>query len=1104
MSDRNMEQKSFIEEFRNPPSKYRDVPFWAWNTKMTKEDVDFCLPVFKEMGMGGAFAHSRTGLDIPYLGEEYMALISYGQKKAEELGLCLWLYDEDRWPSGFGGGFVTRSQEYRSRFLVWSPRAYREGEQPENRKTGSTAEAVRSRNRKLLGVYRIESQDGYLTGYRRIDPDEAKQGEKEKHCWWAYLEVCGDNPWFNGQSYVDTLNPQAVKCFLNVTYERYRQVLGRDFGTKIPGIFTDEPQFTPKHRAGSIDGRREVILPFTDSLPGIFKESYGFDLLDRLPELFYEKKQGYSQARYGYHEVVSRLFAQSYSEQIGAWCQENDICLTGHLMKEPLLSSQTMYVGDVTRHYAGFQIPGIDMLCDRREFTTAKQAQSVAHQYGRKAMISELYGVTNWDYDFRGHKMQGDWQAALGVTMRAPHLAWTSMEGEAKRDYPASIFYQSPWYKQYRLIEDYFARISVVLSRGKAMVDIGVLHPIETCWLKWGTEEKTGEEIKELDSRFLQMTDWLLGNCLDFDFISEALLPGLYRGIDGECILVGEMGYRILVVPFMETIRSTTLDVLEQWKEAGGNLLFVAGVPEYVDGVRSDRALKLSRGCKAVEYSKCAVCGELSKYRQAELFYGEYERAEDLLCQVRKEDDKRYLFIAHKYNPGKKDCAEKKKLKIRMKGMWNCTFLNPMDGNAGFVGDGAEAERGEAYEEVHGIGEINTNGSTEWNLDFFDHDSVLLMLEPGNGNGETERRPGEGNGETEQKTGNGRGNGEAEQKLEESSPAWEEAQEREISVKSKWPVTLMEPNVLVLDMAQYAFEGQEWQHWEEILRIDNQLRRKLGYPLRMEAWPQPWTRNTDKGKNAAHPLILRYLVESEINGVPLTAAMEQMEETSVFWNGNAVDLKENGWYVDRRIKTAALGTLKRGQNELRIVRNFYEGANLEPVYLLGDFGVRVTGRRAVITEAVRELEFGDWTVQGLPFYGGNVTYHMDMAFQKGETEIEISRFAAPLLAVKVNGNEQGTIAFSPYRLNLGALEKERNHIDIIAFGNRINTFGALHNCDVTDNKAAPDYWRTEGMKWSYEYCLRPAGILKTPVVRVKEKRAAGKGGGVEENKEGRI
>ena len=85
-------QEFSMETFKNPPIEYRDVPFWAWNTKMTKEDIDFCLSVFKEMGMGGAFLHSRTGMDTPYLSEEFMELISYAHEKAGELGLKAWLY----------------------------------------------------------------------------------------------------------------------------------------------------------------------------------------------------------------------------------------------------------------------------------------------------------------------------------------------------------------------------------------------------------------------------------------------------------------------------------------------------------------------------------------------------------------------------------------------------------------------------------------------------------------------------------------------------------------------------------------------------------------------------------------------------------------------------------------------------------------------------------------------------------------------------------------------------------------------------------------------------------------------------------------------------
>ena len=199
--------------------------------------------------------------------------------------------------------------------------------------------------------------------------------------------------------------------------------------------------------------------------------------------------------------------------------------LTGHMNEEPTLLSQTSVLGEAMRSYRSFQLPGIDMLCGWWEFTTAKQAQSAVHQYGRPGMLSELYGVTGWAFDFRGHKLHGDWQAALGVTVRVPHLSWVSMKGEAKRDYPASINYQSPWWSSYSLVEDHFARVNAAMTRGKPLVRVGVIHPIESYWLHWGPEEQTHGIRQQLEDQFQNFTRWMLLGGIDFVFICESLLP---------------------------------------------------------------------------------------------------------------------------------------------------------------------------------------------------------------------------------------------------------------------------------------------------------------------------------------------------------------------------------------------------------------------------------------------------------------------------------------------------------------------------------------------------------------------------------------------------
>ena len=65
------------------------------------------------------------------------------------------------------------------------------------------------------------------------------------------------------------------------------------------------------------------------------------------------------------------------------------------------------------------------------------------------------------------------------------------MGGPAKRDYPASISYQSAWYKEYPYVENYFARVNTALTRGTCDIHVGVVHPVESYWLHWGPREQT-------------------------------------------------------------------------------------------------------------------------------------------------------------------------------------------------------------------------------------------------------------------------------------------------------------------------------------------------------------------------------------------------------------------------------------------------------------------------------------------------------------------------------------------------------------------------------------------------------------------------------------
>ncbi len=74
---------------------------------MSDKQILFQLNEFKAHGFGGAFVHPRPGLITEYLSEEWFARWRFALDTAKELGLKLYIYDENSYPSGFAGGHVS-------------------------------------------------------------------------------------------------------------------------------------------------------------------------------------------------------------------------------------------------------------------------------------------------------------------------------------------------------------------------------------------------------------------------------------------------------------------------------------------------------------------------------------------------------------------------------------------------------------------------------------------------------------------------------------------------------------------------------------------------------------------------------------------------------------------------------------------------------------------------------------------------------------------------------------------------------------------------------------------------------------------------------------
>ncbi|WWC60755.1 uncharacterized protein I303_103331 [Kwoniella dejecticola CBS 10117] len=1028
-----------LDTFRDPPREYRGAPFWGWVTKQEKKATLEQIDMFEQMGMGGFHMHTRVGLDIPYMGEEFMDIVKGCVQKAKSKGMSAFLYDEDRWPSGFAGGKVLEGHpEHKHLHLLFTPWAY--GEEIGYTKPNfpiANAAPMRSELGELLATYAITLRNGQLASSRRISsPSEAKSEEK---VWYAYAEPLPDSGFFGDQTYTDLLSEDMTKRFIELTHEVYKKHIGDDFGGAAPSMFTDEPQYCPMSTLAESEKLQDVFIPWTKKIVQSFKKAKGGDLLELLPQLVWDPvDQEANITKYQFLDHVCELFATNYIGTLAKWCAKNNLYCTGHMNAEPTLASQTAQNGEVMRCYREMQFPGIDMLCDKREYNTAKQCSSVSRQYGRTGVMSELYGVTGWQFTFEGHKGQGDWQAALGVTFRIHHLFWSTMEGEAKRDYPGCIGYQSPWWKEYAQIEDHFARVNSALTRGRPVTRVAVIHPVESYWLCFGPKDRNSEELDYREKAHGELTEWLLKGHIDFDFISESLFPEL-TDVDkiGKTLPVGQCNYEVAIVPNLRTIRSTTLARLQKFASQGGKVIVAGIAPSLVDA-QVPKAAPAIEGSVSLPWSKAQILSALHPHRDLDmtvshttLYRAQGSRANSLFYQMREDGEEKYIFICN--TDRKEPCP----VNLSIRGEWAVEVLET------FTGSTWEVKTDQS------------NGQTTFKYWFDGCESVVFRLRSGKAGPKAR---------------------------DQTIMRRHYEQDADVQLQS---VTLEEPNVLLLDYCDYKWNDEPWKGPEEVLAVDQLMRRRLGLFLKGAKFRQPYTIPQEKRRGIGR-LRLRFNVNSKASVEKSMLAIESPDKVKAYFDGKPIDLTPNAWWVDKSIETVSFPPIAEGKHLLELEYDYGMLTNLERVYLLGDFGVEVRGRTAnIVPLDLKDVEFGDITRQSLPFYSGNVTYHTTLE-SDGETRLalRVAHFAGPAVSVDIDGKRSALLVHEPYAFEVGVLSKGEHKVDFTCYGNRHNSFGAIHLVEGKTDWLNADSWRSDFDWWSEEYVLGKAGILNAPRVEI--------------------
>lgn len=532
-----------FEASQAPASRQRPVPFWSWNDKLDPEECRHQIDLMHQQGIGGFFMHARGGLHTEYLSEEWFQATKSCIHKAAELGMNAWAYDENGWPSGFGGGLVNGKGVFYQQKYLRCRRVYGEKE----------ARAV-------------ENPIAFFTEEGDFLPEDQPLPSRQP------LLVCHFqvNPY-----YVDTLDGRVIAQFIQCTHEEYFRRLSPEERKAMRGFFTDEPQI-------SRDG-----YPWSLVLEEEYRKRFQEDLRPRLIHLFYPWGKEFRRTRYRYWRTCTELFGENFMRQIHDWCQAHHWELTGHLVLEETLLDQLTSNGACMPHYEYFHIPGMDILGRNLTWVTLPlQLFSAAAQTGKRQILSETFALCGWAVSFADLQWLVQWQFVHGVNLICQHLESYSLRGLRKRDYPASLFRHQPWWNHYKPFNDYLSRMGTLLEKGDVHYRVLLLHPQSTAMMCY--DNGRNGAILPYQHAFRKATETLEGHQVNHHYGDEILMERHGRVEKGE-LSIGEQAYRLVILPKLNNLSHTQVRLLEEFSRQGGLLLGwrndLEDAPFSVDGI---------------------------------------------------------------------------------------------------------------------------------------------------------------------------------------------------------------------------------------------------------------------------------------------------------------------------------------------------------------------------------------------------------------------------------------------------------------------------------------------------------------------------------------
>lgn len=992
------------EVLKNPAAMYRIKPFWFWNGDITEEGLDYQIREMKDKGLGGFFICARQGLTVPYLSGRWFELVEFACRRAKELGMEAWLYDEYPYPSGMSGGEVLKLHPEAEHMVLHHERIHAEEGGRIRRELGwgevlyAGAFLLREDGSRIYekrldlmeDIGSLQTSEIYqitgLTMYNNkrffsYGPQEVLETCLPEGSWDIDIYIqkpLGDFKFYGG--FFDPCSKEAVRSFLDTTHEKYRKALGKNMSESVMGIFSDE--------VGMLSP-----IPWSKKVIQAFRDRKGYSLTEVLPALHDENWEGAYRIRYDLYDVIHQIFVESYHKQVSDWCGEHGISYCSEVPYMRLSTQRYSHIpgGDTAHEKAGRELEWIydKYLCAFRYSSNA--ASSLARQLGREQCLIESFHSVGWTMTLQDAKWMIDRLCSSGINFFVFHAFYYTIDSITKHDAPPSQFFQNPYWRHYRSLADYVGRIGAYTSNTRDTCSTAVLDPVPTMWALLGDpfqgfpyrgeSEQERKRCDEIRDNWVYTTKTLLLNQLQYNHLDSEMLPD-FEVKDGR-ISMGNASYSLIVVPPAYFYERKALQKLREFAESGGSVIFLGNLPYmsidagYTDEEAGEEWQELLLQNKE-RVTLIPAKGLLSEAQIEERYISRVREILDEPVEVRLDNDtmRRSFITSVRRDMDGKFCVSlinqgrnraEGELVNRTGNNMSVTALSMETGDARYIGECRETYRFS----VPGLA------------------SIYLRLE------ECEQRD--------------------VQQDEQAVLTLPSEQEFEISIEGK--------NVYRLAEFLVTADGRNWWETEAKTLIEQCASAPV---LDGSRYSYESTFGTPKQIHISYPVDLTYkttfYLDADIRDMELL--WDRRAVTGVYRiSVNGSPLREEDFYHrfinDQNNQLCDISRLIRsGENEIKIeVTAMSESDGVrDPLYLLGSFGVQDLRLTSMPHTARFEPEY----TKGFPYYSGHLHFKTKAEIQKENLpEVFQLRFdfedrCLDCLSVKINGHDLGIRAFTPY------------------------------------------------------------------------------------------